>query len=272
MNQDTNLIEAELSNQQTQIHPQAIVDEGAALGEGVRVEPFAVIHHSVSIGARTVIMSGAVILPHSTIGSDCVIYPGAVIGADPQDLRFDNRITYTTIGDRTTIRECVTVNRGSHSDNTSVGNDCLIMAYSHIAHDCTVGNNVVIANASQLGGHVEIGDWAILGGVSKVHQFCKVGAHAMIAADAMVTKDVVPYALTGRSPVKIEGVNKVGLRRRGFSTTLIDQIDAFYSVIFFSGHNMTDGLAKYEAEHTDIAPEIQSVIDFIRQSKRGAYR
>lgn len=272
MNQDANLTQDVHHLQSTLIHPQSIVDETAILGEGVRIEPFAVVHHSVTIGSGTKVMSGAVVLPHSTIGSDCTIYPGAVIGADPQDLRFDNRITYTSIGDRTTIRECVTVNRGSHSDRTSVGNDCLIMAYSHIAHDCMVGNNVVIANASQLGGHVEIGDWAILGGVSKVHQFCKIGAHAMIAADAMVTKDVVPYALTGRSPVKIEGVNKVGLRRRGFSTTLIDQIDIFYTTVFFSGLNMTDGLAKYESEHTEIAPEIQSVIDFIRQSKRGAYR
>jgi UDP-N-acetylglucosamine acyltransferase len=254
------------------IHPTALVSSTAVLGDGVRIGPFAVIEDGVQIGAGTEVMAHVVVFKDSVIGEQCHIFPGAVVGADPQDFAYKGQATRAVIGDRTTLRECVTVNKASHVESVMVGSDCLIMAYTHIAHDCVIGDHVVIANAVQLGGHVHIGDWAVLGGVSKVHQFCRVGKHAMVAADAMITKDVPPYALTARSPVGIEGINKVGLSRRGFTTDEIRSLDDFYTVVFFSGKNMSDGLAAYEEQHPTPHQHVQDAISFIRASKRGVYR
>ncbi len=256
----------------TQIHPSAVVSPKAQLGTNVRIGAFAVIDDDVIIGDDTEIMVHGVILAGSRLGKSVLVYPGAVIGAAPQDLRFHGQHTEVFIGDRTTLRECVTVNRASHTDAVRVGSDCLIMAYTHIAHDCQVGNNVVIANATQLGGHVEVGDWAILGGVSKVHQFCRIGKHVMVAADAMITKDVAPFVLTGRSPVKVEGINKVGLSRRGFSQETVASIDEFVNTVFFSGKNMSDGIATYRALYPTPIAEVEDMITFIETSKRGVYR
>ncbi len=254
------------------IHPSAIVSPQARIADNVRIGAYAVIEDDVEIGEGTEVMYHAVLLDGTRVGRDSKIFPGAVVGATPQDLKFHGQKTYAVIGDRTTIRECVTVNRASHSESVFVGNDCLIMAYSHVAHDCVVGNNVVIANAVQLGGHVEIGDWAILGGVSKVHQFCRVGKHVMVAADAMVTKDVPPYVLTGRDPVSVEGINKIGLSRRGFSPEDLADLDRFYTVAFFSGFNMSDGIKAYREQVPDATPLVEEVISFIQQSKRGVIR
>ncbi len=256
----------------TEIHPSAIVSPKARLGSNVRVGALAVIEDDVEIGDDTEIMMHAVLLDGTRIGSQSLIYPGAVIGAKPQDLKFHGQKTFAIVGDRTTVRECVTINRASHTESVRVGDDCLIMAYSHIAHDCEVGNNVVIANAVQLGGHVQIGDWVVLGGVSKVHQFCRVGKHAMVAADAMVTKDIPPYVLSGRNPVNVEGINKIGLSRRGFSAERISEIDQFVTHAFFSGLNMSDGIASYEAANSHPGQDVLDMISFIRQSKRGVIR
>ncbi|MFM8569803.1 MAG: acyl-ACP--UDP-N-acetylglucosamine O-acyltransferase [Candidatus Kapaibacterium sp.] len=254
------------------IHPTAVVSPQARIGDEVRIGPFAVVQEDVTIGSGTEIMAHVVIDGDTVIGRDCRVFPGAVIGADPQDFAFKGQKTRVIIGDRTTLRECVTVNKASHTDTVRIGSDCLIMAYTHVAHDCVIGDHVVIANAVQLGGHVQIGDWAVLGGVSKVHQFCRVGKHAMVAADAMITKDVPPFALTSRQPVRIEGINKVGLSRRGFSQEEIRTVDAFYDIVYFSGKNMSDGLAAYEQEVTQPASDVLDIIRFIRESKRGVYR
>ena len=254
------------------IHPTAIVSPKAQLGENVQIDPYAIIEDDVVIGNNTRICSHAYIASGATIGSDCIIYQGAVISTVPQDIKFDGKPTKVIIGNRTIIRECVTVHRGTHATGeTHVGDDCLIMAYSHIAHDCRVGNNIIMANASQLAGHVHLEDWVTLGGVTKVHQFCKVGCHAMVGADSMLVKDVPPYSLVGHTPPKVEGLNKIGLRRRGFSLETIGMIDQFYDTVYFSGLNMTEGIKSYLSNHNPI-PEVQHCIDFIQNSNRGVYR
>ncbi|MCX8051755.1 MAG: acyl-ACP--UDP-N-acetylglucosamine O-acyltransferase [Chlorobi bacterium] len=255
-----------------EIHPTAIVASGATLGDGVRIGPFAIVEGDVVIGDGTEVFPHAIILSGSHIGRECRIYPSAVIGAAPQDLKYDGSPTRVVVGDRTTIREFATLNRASHTDATRVGSDCLIMAYVHVAHDCIIGDHVVIANAVQLGGHVEIGDWAVLGGTAKVHQFCRIGKHAMVAADAMITKDVPPYALVGRDPVKVEGINRIGLQRRGFSAEQIEALETFYSIAFFSGFNMSDGIAEYRRRNPSPNGVVADVIEFVERSERGVYR
>lgn len=254
------------------VHPTAIVAADAQLGEGVTIGPYAIIEHDVVIGDETAIYPHAIVLSGSRIGRQCKIFPGAVVGAEPQDLRYVGSPTIVEIGDRTTVREFATLNRASHTHATHIGSDCLIMAYVHVAHDCKVGNHVVIANAVQLGGHVQIGDWAVLGGVAKVHQFCRIGKHAMVAADAMITKDVPSYALIGRDPVKVEGINRIGLQRRGFSQSEIEALEAFYSIAFFSGLNMSDGIAEYRRRYPSLDWIVAEVIEFVEQSERGVYR
>ena len=255
------------------IHPLASVAPEAQIGTNVTIGPFAVIESDVVIGDGSTISAHATIMNGSRIGNECSIFPGAVIGAVPQDLKFQGEKTLAIIGDRTVIRECATVNRGTEATGRAIiGKDCLIMAYCHVAHDCTVGDHVIMSNVSQLAGHVSIGDWVILGGLAKVIQFCTVGDHAMIGADCKVTKDVAPYALIGREPAKVEGVNKIGLRRRGFSNDAIDAIQELYSSVFFSGMNTTDGLEEYERRYPTLLPEVGSCIEFIRSSRKGIIR
>lgn len=256
------------------IHSSAVVSPNATIGQGVSIGPFCVVEDDVVIGDRATLMSHVVLGNGSRIGADVVIHPHAVIGTAPQDLKYANEPTLAIIGDRTVIRECVTVNRGTTaSGKASVGSDCLLMAYVHVAHDCVVGDHVIMANAVQLGGHVEVGDWAILGGHTGVHQFCKIGAHSMIGACSRVVKDVPPFTLCGREPLSVEGINAVGLRRRGFSANTISSIDEFYDTLLRSGLNNSDGLRAYE-EHTNgnVTAEVSYCIDFIRSSKRGIYR
>lgn len=254
------------------VHPSSIVSPSAFLADGVEVGPFCVIGDNVEIGEGTSIMSNVHIDRGTIIGKDVRIHPGAVIGTAPQDLKYAGEPTVARIGDRTVIRECATINRGTaHSGLTSVGNDVLLMAYAHVAHDCRLGNNVILANSVQLGGHVSIGDWAIIGGVTGVHQFTQIGPHSMVAACIMVSKDVPPYTLVGREPVGIQSLNAIGLRRRGFSPGAIESLDNFYQVLYRSGYNISDGLRAYEAEHPTPTPEVQACITFIRSSKRGVY-
>lgn len=252
------------------IHPTSIVSSKAELCDGVVIGPFCVVHGDVQIGKNTNLTSHVVLENGSRIGSDCKIYQGATIGNPPQDLKYANEPTLAIVGDRTTIRECVSINRGTiSSGRVKVGSDCLIMAYCHVAHDCTIGNHVIIANAVQLGGHVEIGDFATLGGLAKIHQFCRVGTHAMVGADAMIVKDVIPFALTGHT-AKIVGINKVGLKRKGFSEDVIQNLAYFFDFIFFNGYNVSQGIVEFEKDNTYIE-ETQLVADFIRSSRRGIH-
>ncbi len=254
------------------IHSHALVSPNARIGVNVVIHPFAVVEEDVVIGDDTVIHSHAVLYNGARIGRHCRIFPGAVISAVPQDLKFDNEYSTAEIGDRTTIRECATVNRGtSATGKTVIGNDVLFMAYCHAAHDCVIGNNVVVSNGVQLGGHVEIGDWVVLGGMSKIHQFCVVGNYAMVGADSMIVKDVAPFTLTDGNPAKLYGVNKIGAKRRGFSPETIAALDEFYRIVSRSGMNVSDALAFYK-QRTEILPEVQQCIDFIERAKRGIYR
>jgi len=255
------------------IHSTAVVSPKARIAENVTIGPFCVVEDDVEIGAGTVLMGHIYVDNGARIGSDVTIHPHAVIATAPQDLKYRNEHTVAIIGDRTVIRENVTVNRGTvSSGKSSVGSDCLIMSYAHVAHDCVVGNNVIMANSVQLGGHVDVGDWAIIGGLTGIHQFCKIGAHSMIGACSRVLKDVPPFTLVGRDPLIVEGVNMVGLRRRGFTAETIKAIDEFYDVLLRSGYNNTDGLARYEEITPVIDEVVSSCISFIRGSKRGIYR
>ncbi|GBD06246.1 Acyl-[acyl-carrier-protein]--UDP-N-acetylglucosamine O-acyltransferase [bacterium HR21] len=254
-------------------HPTAVVSPRARIGDGVSIGPYSVIEDDVEIGEDCEIGAHVVIANGSRIGRECRIFTGAAIGNPPQDLKYRGEPTLTIIGERTTVREFVTINRGTQATGkVVVGNDCLIMAYCHIAHDCVIGDHVILSNVTQLAGHVHVGEWAVLGGVVKVHQFCAIGKHAMVGADAKIVKDVPPYALVGREPPRVEGINLVGLRRRGFPEETIRALEEFYRVVFFSGLNLRDGIARYLAEHPVVVPEVQECIDFIRRSQRGVYR
>tara|TARA_B100000401_G_scaffold267373_1_gene182115 strand:- start:591 stop:1376 length:786 start_codon:yes stop_codon:yes gene_type:complete len=245
------------------IHPQA------KIANNVVVEPFVTISKNVEIGQGTWIGSNVCIMEGSRIGENCRIFPGSVIGAIPQDLKFDGENSEAIIGNNTTIRECVTINRGTnYSGKTEIGQNCLIMAYSHIAHDCKISNNAIIVNSVQLGGHIEVGEWAIIGGLSAVHQYVKIGKHSMISGGALVRKDVPPYTKAAREPLSFVGINSVGLRRRGFKSEKIIEIQNIYRTIFQSKLNNTQAIDKLEAEFP-VSKERDEIIDFIRNSGRG---
>ncbi|MEP6926297.1 MAG: acyl-ACP--UDP-N-acetylglucosamine O-acyltransferase [Ginsengibacter sp.] len=246
-----------------EIHP------AAQIGKNVKIDPFAVVQEGVMIGEGTHIMSHAVIMKNTILGSFCNIFPGAVIGAIPQDLKFDGEETFVEIGDNTTIREFVTVNRGTKDKwKTVVGSNCLLMAYCHIAHDCILGDNVIIANAVQLAGHVEIGNYAIIGGMAAAIQFSKIGAHCYIAGGTEIIKDVPPFIKAGRSPLSYVGVNSVGLQRRGFSSEKINSILEIYRNIYTKGLNTTQATELIDKELPE-SEEKTEIIKFIRESKRG---
>lgn len=249
--------------------PLAYIHPAAKIASGVVIDPFVTIDCNVEIGEGTRIGSNVTILEGARIGKNCKIFPGAVIGAIPQDLKFRGEDTTAIIGDNTTIREFVTINRGTASKGkTVVGNNCLIMAYSHIAHDCVVGNNVIIANASQLAGEVVVDDYAIIGGGTLVHQFCHLGSHIMIQGGALVNKDIPPYVKAAREPICYAGVNSIGLRRRNFSSETIRDIQDIYRFLYLSGLNVTDAVARIEAE-LPATPERDEIILFVRNAKRG---
>lgn len=254
------------------VHTTSVVSPNAQIGEGVVIGPYCVIEPDVEVGDGSQLLAHVVLHSGTRIGRHVRIHPGAVIGGLPQDLKFGGEDTIAIVGDRTIIRECVTINRGTaHTRKAEVGKDCLIMAYSHIAHDCVLGDNVIIANSCQLGGHVVIEEWAILGGLVGIHQFCRVGAHSMIAASTMIVKDVPPYTLIGRD-ASVQGLNSVGLRRRGFAEPMIAALSEFYDFLLFRGHNTTDGIRTYEASHDTITKEVAHSISFVRSSNRGIHR
>lgn len=251
------------------ISPLAHIHPNASLGKDVIVDPFAVIEDEVKIGDGTHVMSHAVVMKKVIIGKSCKIFPGAVIGAIPQDLKFDGEETIVEIGNNTTIRECVTVNRGTKDKwKTVVGSNCLLMAYSHIAHDCFLGDHVIIANSVQLAGHVEIGDHAIIGGMAAAIQFSKIGAHTYIAGGTEVIKDVPPFIKAGRSPLCYVGVNSVGLQRRGFTSDRINSISEIYRNIYLRGLNISQATQIIEKELPE-SEEKTEILKFIKDSKRG---
>lgn len=249
--------------------PLAYIHPAAKIASGVVIDPFVTIDCNVEIGEGTRIGSNVTILEGARIGKNCNIFPGAVIGAIPQDLKFKGEDTLAIIGDNTTLRECVTVNRGTASKGkTEVGSNCLIMAYSHVAHDCKVGDNVIISNATQLAGEVVVDNYAVIGGGTLVHQFCHLGAHVMIQGGALINKDVPPFVKAGREPISYAGVNSIGLRRRGFSSESIRDIQDIYRYLYLSGLNVTDAISRIEAE-LPATPERDEIILFVRNSKRG---
>lgn len=252
--------------------PLAFINPAAKIAPSVVIDPFVTIDANVEIGEGTRILSGATILEGSRIGRNCTIFPNAVIGAIPQDLKFRGEDTLAEIGDNTTIRECVTVNRGTAArGRTTVGRNCLIMAYAHVAHDCNVGDNVILANATQLAGEVIVDDYAILGGGTLVHQFCHLGAHIMVQGGALINKDIPPFVKAAREPIAYTGINSVGLRRRGFSSETIREIQDVYRYIYMSGLNVSDAIERIEAE-LPATPERDEIVQFIRNSKRGIIR
>ncbi len=251
------------------IHPHTYIHPNAKLANNVKVDPFTVIHQNVEIGEGTWIGSNVTIMDGARIGKNCNIFPGAVIAAVPQDLKFSGEFSLVEIGNETTIRECVTVNRGTNDrGKTVIGSNCLIMAYCHIAHDCIIGNHCIMSNNTQVAGHVTMGDWVILGGMSAVHQFVNIGAHSFIAGGSLVSKDVPPYVKAGRTPLSYAGVNSVGLKRRGFTTEKINQILDIYRNVFSKGMNTTQALELMEEEF-EVTDERDEIITFIRESGRG---
>jgi len=249
--------------------PLAYIHPGAKIATNVVVEPFTTIHNNVHIGSGTWIGSNVTIMEGARIGKNCRIFPGAVISAIPQDLKFDGEDSLAIIGDNTTIRECVTLNRGTKAlGKTQIGDNCLIMATSHIAHDCVIGNNCIIANASVIAGHVTVGDFAILSGLVAVHQFIHIGQHALVSGGSLVRKDVPPYTKAGKEPLSYVGINSIGLRRRGFDTEKIREIQDIFRILYQKNYNNSQALEKIEAE-MEATKERDQILLFIKNSQRG---
>ncbi|MCI2082012.1 MAG: acyl-ACP--UDP-N-acetylglucosamine O-acyltransferase [Bacteroidales bacterium] len=251
---------------------ERFIDPGARIGKNVKIGPFCYISANVEIGDGTIVEPGAIIYDYVKIGKDCHVFPGAVIGAIPQDLKYDGETTYVEIGDRTTIRECATINRGTKARGvTKIGDDALIMSYVHVAHDCHVGNRCILTSYVGIAGETDVDDWAIIGGGTVVHQFSKIGTHAMVGGSCGVNKDVPPYALAANMPFSFEGINTVGLRRRGFTFDQIEEIKAIYKVIYESSATVADACSIAEQQFPD-SQFCKTITSFIRSSKRGIVR
>jgi len=254
------------------ISPLASIHPDARIATDVEIGPFTTISADVEIGEGSWIGPNVTIMDGARIGSNCRIFPGAVISAIPQDLKFQGERTTVEIGDRSTIRECVTINRGTKAyGKTVLGKDCLIMAYVHIAHDCILGNHVILVNSVALAGHVEIGDYGIISGLSAVHQFVKIGAHVMIGGGAMVRKDVPPFITAAGEPLAYAGVNSVGLKRRNFAQEDIHEIQNLYRTMYQSGMNISQAVNQIKETHPN-RPLADSILSFIEQSDRGLIR
>ncbi len=251
------------------VHPTALVDESAELGEGVTVGPFSIIGPNVSVGSRTRIASHVLIERDTTVGEECSISHGAVLGTDPQDLKYADEPTRLLVGDRTVIREFATVNRGTSAMGfTSVGSDCMLMTYVHVAHDCQIGDHVILSNAVNMAGHVTIQDWAIVGGMTPIHQFVRIGAHAFVGGASRVAKDVPPFVKAAGSPIQLYGLNSVGLQRRGFSEEVRRELKKAYRLFFASTHNTSQALSRAREELRAL-PEVETFLSFFENSERG---
>ncbi len=254
---------------ETQVHPTALVDESAELGEGVVVGPFCIVGPGVSLGARTRLAGHVVIERDTTVGEECQISYGAVLGTDPQDLKYAGERTYLRVGDRTVVREYATLNRGTAASGlTQVGSDCMLMSYVHVAHDCRLGNHVILSNAVNMAGHVSIDDWAIVGGMTPIHQFVRIGQHAFVGGQSRISKDIPPYVKAAGIPLELYGLNSVGLQRRGFSKEVRDELKKAYRIFFASSHNTTQALARAREELRAL-PEVEVFLTFFAGSERG---
>lgn len=254
-------------------HPQANIHPGAQIADGVEIMPFATIEDDVIIGEGSKIYPNAVVMRGARLGKNVKVFPGAVISGEPQDLKFQGEETTLEVGDNTVIREFVTVSRGTAAgiSKTVIGKNCLLMAYTHVAHDCVIGDNCILVNAVQVAGHVSIDDFAIIGGTSAVHQFVHVGAHVMVSGGSLVRKDIPPYVTAGREPLAYCGVNSTGLRRRGFSSDKIQEIQEIYRIIYQSGLNNSKALDQIEQEFAG-SVERDEIVRFVRESDRGILR
>lgn len=254
------------------IHSTAIVHKKAKLGEKVSVGPFSIIEENVEVGDQSRIHAHVLLANGARIGRNCQIHNSTVVASDPQDLKFKGELSFMEIGDNTVIREFCTLNRATApGGKTSIGSDCLIMAYCHAAHDCAIGNRVVMANGVQLAGHITVEDWVIIGGLTAVHQFCHIGQHAMVGGGFRVVQDVPPYILAAGEPLTFKGLNIVGLKRRGFTTEMTRNLRRCYRIIYRSRLNMTQALERIRTT-LEMTPEIESVIQFIERSTRGIVR
>lgn len=252
--------------------PLAFIHPDAKIHPSVEIGPFTCIEANVEIGEGTTIGSNVTICSNTRIGKGCHIFPGAVVGAIPQDLKFHGEETYTYIGDNTTIREFATVHRGTASKGkTVVGDNCLIMAYCHVAHDCILGNHIIMSNTTQLAGEVEVEDWAVLGGGTLVHQFTRIGGHAMIQGGSLVNKDIPPYVIAAHDPIQYCGINSVGLNRRGFTKEQITTIQQVYRIYFASKLNMSQAAERVLAEMPQ-SEERDRIVEFIKNSPRGVIK
>ncbi|MDG1062923.1 MAG: acyl-ACP--UDP-N-acetylglucosamine O-acyltransferase [Flavobacteriaceae bacterium] len=254
------------------ISPQASIDPKAKIGINVEIGPFTTIYGNVEIGEGTWIGPNVTIMDGARIGKNCRIFPGAVISAIPQDLKFDGEDTTVEIGDHTTIRECVTINRGT-SDKwaTKVGSHCLLMAYVHLAHDVTVGDYCILANTANIAGHVHIEDHVIIEGVVAVQQFVRIGQHSFVAGGSLVRKNVPPFVKAAREPLTYAGVNTIGLRRRGFEDQAIAYIEDVYRTLYVHNSNMTTAVRVADVELPN-SEEKDVILNFIRESTKGIIR
>jgi UDP-N-acetylglucosamine acyltransferase len=251
------------------IHASAMIDSGAVIGDDVEIGPGVIIGPRCTVGAGSVIAARAILEQNVRLGEQVKIGVGTVLGGPPQDLKFKGEETWVEVGDRTTIREYSTINRGtSQSYRTTVGTDCFLMSYVHLAHDCHVGNGVIISNGTQLAGHVTIDDKAILSGLLAVHQFGKIGRFAFIGGMSRVNKDVPPYVKAVGNPIKLYGLNSIGLQRNGFSPAVILELKRAYRLFFRSELNIAQALEQARNELT-MSPEVQAFVDFVEESQRG---
>lgn len=258
---------------ETAIHPTAVVQPGAELDHGVQIGPYSVIGGKVRIGAGTVVGSHAVVEGRTTMGRDNRVFQFASVGTIPQDLKYRGEDSELVIGDRNRIRECATVHIGTEDGGmvTRIGDDNLVMAYCHVAHDCILGNGVIMANSTSLGGHVTVGDGAILGGLTGVHQFCRIGDMAMVAASSLVAQDIPPFTTAQGDRAGLVGLNLEGLKRKGFSREAIDALKKVYRTLFRSGLPMEEAVRSVRSE-PGMGPEVEKLMDFVETSQRGVAR
>jgi len=256
----------------TEIHPTAIVDKDAQIGENVSIGPFSIIEKNVKIANNCSIASNVLLASGTLLGEDCKIHNGAVLGTNPQDLKFEDEETFLQIGKNTTIREFATLNRGTtHSFYTRVGDNCLIMAYAHVAHDCQIGNNVIMANSVNLAGHVIIEDYVGIGGLTPVHQFVRIGTQTFIGGGYRIPKDVPPYILAMGEPLTYAGLNKTGMVRRGFTTKALSDLRNAYKILYRQNYTKDEAVKIMSEKYSDV-PEVMHLVEFLKKSERGIIR
>ncbi len=261
-----------MENKKREIHSTAVVSPKAELGEGVVIGPYSIIDDDVFIDDNTIIMSKVHIGPGCRIGKGCKIYDSAIIGFPPQDLKYKGEKTFVKIGDNNIIRELSTIHSGTGEGNaTEIGNNNLIMAYVHIAHDCIIRNGTILANVVNLAGHTEIEDYANIGGLVPIHQYVRIGAYSFIGGGCKVLKDVPPYMIAGGDSLAIMGINRIGLLRRGFTENQLEILKRAYKILYRSNLNVSNALIKLNEELGNY-PEVQNIIEFVKKSKRGITR